>query len=163
MPIKVRKKAKIRNRYNKIPHMAQDTISESDKQTRKHHIQDRSAISQQVSTRLKEPIKTVIRQNSDVSVTSVTLTLMTNMRFAECQDGMTEKHETQTIKQDLQKKHRHARIQKVLSEGVQHSQRFFKLMRGREDPNTTINGPSSARQRNAIKWRFAGVPMMAQH
>ena len=40
---------------------------------------------------------------------------------------------------------------------------FFKLMRGREDPNTTINGPSSARQRNAIKWRFAGVPMMAQH
>ena len=34
---------------------------------------------------------------------------------------------------------------------------------GKEDPSTTINGPSSARQRNAIKWRFAGVPMIAQH
>ena len=34
---------------------------------------------------------------------------------------------------------------------------FFK------DPSTTISGPSSARQRNAIKWRFTGVPMMAQH
>ena len=33
----------------------------------------------------------------------------------------------------------------------------------REDPGTTISGLSSARQRNAIKWRFAGVPMMAKH
>ena len=40
---------------------------------------------------------------------------------------------------------------------------FFKLMRGAKDPNTTISGPSSDRQGNAIKWRFAGVPMMAQH
>ena len=30
-----------------------------------------------------------------------------------------------------------------------------------EDPSTTISGPPSARQQNAIKWRFAGVPMMA--
>ena len=29
--------------------------------------------------------------------------------------------------------------------------------------NITISGPSSVRQRNAIKWRFAGVPTMAQH
>ena len=36
------------------------------------------------------------------------------------------------------------------------------LMRG-EDPNSTIRGPSSVRKRNAIKWRFAGVLMMAQH
>ena len=40
---------------------------------------------------------------------------------------------------------------------------FVFLVEGREDPSTTISGPSSARQRNAIKWRFAGVPMMAQH
>ena len=35
----------------------------------------------------------------------------------------------------------HARIQKVLSEGVQ-----ILVDDGIEDPNTTINGPSSARQ-----------------
>ena len=53
---------------------------------------------------------------------------------------------------------------------------FFLVDEGREDPSTTISGPSKARQRNAIygpssarqlnaiiKWRFAGVPMMAQH
>ena len=50
---------------------------------------------------------------------------------------------------------------------------FFKFDEGRKDPNTTINGPSSVGQRNAIyhrpasetplKWRFAGRPMMAQH
>ena len=34
---------------------------------------------------------------------------------------------------------------------------------GREDPSTTISGPSSARQRNAIKLRFAGVLMIAKH
>ena len=32
---------------------------------------------------------------------------------------------------------------------------------GKEDPNSTKNRPSWARQRNAIKWRFAGGPMMA--
>ena len=40
---------------------------------------------------------------------------------------------------------------------------IFLVDEGREDPSTTISGSSSARQRNAIKWRFAGVPMMAQH
>ena len=41
----------------------------------------------------------------------------------------------------------------------------FKLTRveTREDLNTTISGPSSARQRSGIYiWRFAGVPMV-QH
>ena len=40
---------------------------------------------------------------------------------------------------------------------------YFLVGEGREDPRPTISGPSSARQRNAIKWRFADVPMMAQH
>ena len=40
---------------------------------------------------------------------------------------------------------------------------FFLVDEGREDPSATLSGPSSARQRNAIKWRFAGVSMMAQH
>ena len=37
---KVWKKANIRNRYNQVPHLAQDTTWESDKTTIKHHIQD---------------------------------------------------------------------------------------------------------------------------
>ena len=32
--------------------------------------------------------------------------------------------------------------------------RFFIVNEGIEDPNTTINGPSSARQRNAIEMAF---------
>ena len=40
---------------------------------------------------------------------------------------------------------------------------IFLVYEGREDQSTTFSGPSSARQRNAIKWRFAGVPIMAQH
>ena len=54
----------------------------------------------------------------------------------------------------------HAPIQKVLSEGSNFDKAFFVFLvdEGREDPRTTISGPSSARQR-----KFAGVPMMAQH
>ena len=55
----------------------------------------------------------------------------------------------------------HARIQKVLSEGLQLC--VFLVDEGMEGPNTTKGGPSSARQRNAIKKRFPGGPMMAQH
>ena len=43
--IKVRKKAKIRNQYNQVPHLAQDTTWESDKNTRKHHIQQSQEVS----------------------------------------------------------------------------------------------------------------------
>ena len=31
---------------------------------------------------------------------------------------------------------------------------------GREDPNTTLSGPSSARQQIDIKWRIAGGPTL---
>ena len=40
---------------------------------------------------------------------------------------------------------------------------FFLVDEGIEDRNITINVPSLARQRNTIKWRFAGGPTMAQH
>ena len=43
--IKVRKKAKIRNRYNQAPHLTQDTTRESDKKTIKHHIQESQEVS----------------------------------------------------------------------------------------------------------------------
>ena len=39
---------------------------------------------------------------------------------------------------------------------------FVFVDEGRGDPNSTNSGPSSALQRNAIKWRFAGWPMMVQ-
>ena len=59
--------------------------------------------------------------------------------------------------QELMKLH-HARIQKILSEGVQLLQRsfsvFFLVDEGKEDPNTTISGSPSARQRNAIEMAF---------
>ena len=42
---KVRKKTKIRNRYNQVPHLTQDTVRESDKNTRKHHIQESQEVS----------------------------------------------------------------------------------------------------------------------
>ena len=45
LALKVRKKAKIRNRYNQVTHLTQDTIWESDKHTRKHHIQESQEVS----------------------------------------------------------------------------------------------------------------------
>ena len=53
----------------------------------------------------------------------------------------------------------HAWIHKVLSEGVQHEQRVFLFVFffgggavgvGDQERDTTLSGPSSARQRNAI-------------
>ena len=41
------------------------------------------------------------------------------------------------------------RIQKVLPEGSDFDV-FFLVDEGSDDPNTTISGPTSARQRNAI-------------
>ena len=43
--IQVRKKAKIWNRYNKVPHLTQDTTWESDKNARKHHILESQEVS----------------------------------------------------------------------------------------------------------------------
>ena len=37
---KSKKEAKIRNRYNYVQHLTQDTIWENDKDTRKHHIHE---------------------------------------------------------------------------------------------------------------------------
>ena len=41
----VGKKAKIRNRYNQIPHLTKDTLWECDKYTRKHHIHESQEVS----------------------------------------------------------------------------------------------------------------------
>ena len=43
-----------------------------------------------------------------------------------------------------------ARIQKVLPEGSDFDNVFFLVDEVRDDPNTTISGPTLARQRNAI-------------
>ena len=41
----IRKKAKIRNQYNQIPHLTQGIIKEMDKTTRKYHIQESQEVS----------------------------------------------------------------------------------------------------------------------
>ena len=43
------------------------------------------------------------------------------------------------------------------------SRKSFLVDEGKDEPNATISRPSSARQGNAIQWRFAGVPMMSQY
>ena len=50
LQIKVRKKAKIRNRYNQVPHLTQDTIEKKDKtqENINHKRAKRSTLSQQV-------------------------------------------------------------------------------------------------------------------
>ena len=68
---------------------------------------------------------------------------------------------------------KHARIQKVLSEGVQLRQRFFfffgggggglSLRRGGGIPIPLLAGHHRHASETPLKWRFAGVPMMAQH
>ena len=45
MSKKVRKKSKIRNQYNQVPDLTQDTLWESDKSIRKRHIQKRLEVS----------------------------------------------------------------------------------------------------------------------
>ena len=45
LDIKVRKKAKIRNLYNQVPHLTQDTTWDSDDNTRKYHIQEPQEVS----------------------------------------------------------------------------------------------------------------------
>ena len=45
MLFKERKKAKIQNRYNQVPHLTQDTIWGRNKNTRKHHIQESQEVS----------------------------------------------------------------------------------------------------------------------
>ena len=42
---KVRKKAKIRNRYNQVPHRTRDTLLEIDKNTRTYHTQESQEVS----------------------------------------------------------------------------------------------------------------------
>ena len=43
--LKVRKRSKIRNPFNQIPYQTQDIIWESDKNTRKHHLQESQEVS----------------------------------------------------------------------------------------------------------------------
>ena len=50
--------------------------------------------------------------------------------------------------------YKHARIQKGLSDGGSKLKTFFLVDKGIEDPNTAINGPSSACQRNTIEMAF---------
>ena len=59
----------------------------------------------------------------------------------------------------------HARIQKILLEGVQLTLFVFVFLvdEGREDKNTTKSGHHRPSSETPLKLRFAGGPMMAQH
>ena len=60
----------------------------------------------------------------------------------------------------------HARIQKVLSEGVQLCNSdnvfFFSFFRGERIEISLKSGHRRPASETPFKWRFAGVPMMAQ-
>ena len=43
--LKTRKKAKIRNQYNQVPHLIQNTSFESDKNTRNYHMKESKEVS----------------------------------------------------------------------------------------------------------------------
>ena len=57
---------------------------------------------------------------------------------------------------------KHARIQKVLSEGVQ-SLTFFLVDEGRRIQIPLQVGHHWPASETPFKWRFAGVPMMTEH
>ena len=80
----------------------------------------------------------------------------TNLRYHEEE---TQNIATTSVTTHL-KQSNHARIQKVLSEGVQIDYVFFLVDGEIEDPNTALTGPTS---KTPLKWRFAGGQMMAQH
>ena len=90
--IRVRKQAKIRNQCNQVPHLTQDTIWETDKNTRKHHIQESQEISpsQQLTTMPQQTHKTA-RQTRNTN----------NKKESQ------KKHETQTAKRTNRRIIRH--------------------------------------------------------
>ena len=92
--IKVRKQAKIRNRYNQVPHLTQDTIWESAKMTRKHNTQE----SQEVSP----------------------FPAGDNKAARNRQDSMTKKTGNTNNKKDPQKKHRLGTVSNRMTGGLKH-------------------------------------------
>ena len=66
---KVRKKAKTRNRYNQVPHLTQDTVWESDKNTGNitYKRAKRSALSQQLTTSLQETYMSVWLRQTQIT------------------------------------------------------------------------------------------------
>ena len=60
------KKANIKNRYNQVQHLTQDTIWESDKNTGQHHIQE----SQEVSTFPARDHKSASNRNGSMTKTN---------------------------------------------------------------------------------------------
>ena len=59
--LNVKKKAKIMNRYNEVPHLTRVTTRESDKNTRKHHSQESQEVSPFPAGELKDAMS---RQDS---------------------------------------------------------------------------------------------------
>ena len=65
---KVRKNAKIRNRYNQVPHLIQDIEWESDKKQQNitHRRGKRSSLSHQVTTKLQDTGSTICQRQTQI-------------------------------------------------------------------------------------------------
>ena len=83
------KKAKIRKQYNQVPQLSRDTIRESDKKDKKHHIQESPEV--------------ITFQEGD------------HKAARNRQDRMTDKHENTNNKNDPQKKHRLGTVSKKVT------------------------------------------------
>ena len=79
---KVRKKAKIRNRCNQVPHLTQDATFESDDTTRAHHIRE----SKEVSLYTAGDHKAAINRKDSMTDTK-----------NKYQNGSTKKHRVGTV------------------------------------------------------------------
>ena len=73
--INVRKKAKIRNRNNQVPHLNQDTKWESDKTQENitHRRGKRSSLSHQVTTKLLDTGSTICQRQTKIHKRSTAL------------------------------------------------------------------------------------------
>ena len=86
--MKVSKKAKIRNRYNQVPHLTQSTTWESDKNTKKHHIKKES---QEVSHSPAGGHKAAMNRQES----------MTNARNINNKKGIQKKHRLGTVSKKI--------------------------------------------------------------
>ena len=87
MNIKIRKKAKIRNRYNQAAHLAQDSIWESKKKLMKHHIKE----SKEVSPSTLGDHKASLNRQENMTNTKHKITNMFNKRSTALEQSIKHK------------------------------------------------------------------------
>ena len=100
--IKVRKKAKIRNGYNQVPHPAQDTIWESEKNTRKDHILEISNLTPgKHSQRAADRKDLVLSSGSRVEADQHCVVVRNRPVTAADEDGLLQGHPGTVVRDSL--------------------------------------------------------------